>query len=448
MKNIMALRLNVSCFALRIVLAMSIGCGYESSIDNISQYPQQPGPAQQEVDSGVQEGKDAQSDKHDQEDSGVSGDGNNAEAGQSAGKAEPQNKKPAVGSGSWPLFRGNAQSQGVATSKLPSKLEVLWQHDIPKGAFEGTPIIVGTKQKPVVYIGDADGSLLAMALKTGKVLWEFKSEIGFTTAPAYRDGLIYIGDLDGKFFCVDESGKKVWEFAAEDSIDSSANFYKNMVLFGSRDAKLYALDAKSGELIWQLDTSDQVRCSISVVGGRAFVAGCDGALHIVQLDEGKELTSIAIDSPTGVTPAALGDNIFVGTEQSGYYGIDWKLAQRKWNFNDKEGPISSRSSPSVVAGHVVFGARNRKVYSVDPDTGKQNWATELKANIDSSPVIVGQRVFIGSTDGRFYELELKTGKILWQKQFNGGFVSSPAVGFGKLVVATDRGVVYCLGNDK
>ena len=346
----------------------------------------------------------------------------------------------------WPLFRGNSTSQGTTQTKLPKELEVVWKHSVKNGAFEGTPILVGSDKK-MVFIGDADGKLFGIDLETGKPKWEFQSEIGYVNAPAYRDGKIYIGDLDGKFYCLNAiDGKKLWDFAAQDSIDSSANFHKELVLFGSRDACLYALNAKTGKQAWKLETADQVRCSITVVGGRAFVAGCDGALHIVDLDEGKELDSVLIESPTGVTPAAMGDNIFVGTEQSGFYAINWKNAELKWTFDDPEGTISTRCSPAATEDHIVFGARNRRVYSINPITGKANWTTDLKANVDSSPVIVGDRVFVGSTDGRFYELELKTGKIVWQKQFDGGFIGSPAVAFGRLVIATDRGVVYCLGN--
>lgn len=368
---------------------------------------------------------------------------NKNETGKTATETK-ESKKAKVQLG-WPLFRGNTTSQGVAKSELPEKLEVLWKHEVKNGAFEGTPILIGSSKK-MAFIGDADGALFGFELNTGKIKWEFKSEIGYVSAPAYRDGKIYIGDMDGKFYCIDaQKGEKVWEFAAQDSIDSSANFHKELVLFGSRDACLYALNAKTGKQEWKLETADQVRCSITVVGGRAFVAGCDGALHIVDLDEGKELDNVLIESPTGVTPAAMGDYIFVGTEQSGFYSINWKKAELKWTFNDPEGTISTRCSPAVTKGHVVFGARNRKVYSIHPITGKSNWSTELKANIDSSPVIVGDRVFVGAIDGRLYELELKTGKIVWQKQFDGGFIGSPAVAFGRLVIATDRGVVYCLG---
>ena len=60
-------------------------------------------------------------------------------------------------------------------------------------------------------------------------------------------------------------------------------------------------------------------------------------------------------------------------------------------------------------------------------------------------MIVGSRVFVGAADGRLYALDLKDGKQMWEYQATGGFTGSPAVADGKLVIATDRGVVYCFG---
>ena len=371
--------------------------------------------------------------------------------------ADASAKKNSNSSKDWPLFRGDAKSTGVADTKLPEKLEVLWKYEVKRGAFESSPIIVGGKEK-TVYIGDLDGRMFALDLKTGKLKWEFKTVsvreseakgkssggIGFETAPAYKNKHLYIGDLDGYFYCVDMKGEEVWQYQSDGVIHSSANFHKDTVLFGSEDTRLYALDAKTGKKKWELETADQVRCSVTVVDGRAFVAGCDGALHTINLEKGEEESNVVIESPTGVTPAVVGDVAFVGTEQAGFFALDWKKAEIKWHFNPDRG-LASRSSPAVNKDHVIFGSRQREVFSVNPKTGKQNWSRTLKANVDSSPVIVGDRVFIGSTEGRLYALNLKNGETLWQKQLNGGIIGSPAVAFERLIIATDRGVVYCLG---
>ncbi len=365
-----------------------------------------------------------------------------------AGSHEPDNAsapKPSVADG-WLVFRGNAQSTGVAKTQLPAELEVLWDFKVPQGGFEGTPLIV---QEPggrkTVFVADMDGKLFSIDFQTGEKNWEVKLGIGIAASPAYRDGKIFVGDIDGYFHCVDDKGHVLWKFEAGGEISSSANFYNGQVLFGSQDAKLYLLNAENGEKIWEYETPDQIRCSATIAGNRAFVAGCDGYLHVIDLDKGDEVGNTDIHSPTQSTPATLGDRLFFGTEQAEFIAVDWKAIQPLWTFSDDSGQSAVHGCAAVTDQHVVFGAMNRQVYSLQPETGKKNWVVSLKAKVESSPVIAGDRVYVGSTDGRFYTLSLDTGETIWQKQFNGGFLSSPAVAFERLVIATDRGVVYCLG---
>jgi outer membrane protein assembly factor BamB len=358
---------------------------------------------------------------------------------------DDSDKKESVG---WPVFRGNAQSSGVATTTLPAELGVVWEFKVPQGGFEGTPLIVQLPNgKKTVYIADMDGMLFSIDFQTGEKNWEIKLGIGIAASPAYQDEKIFIGDIDGFFHCVDTSGKLVWKIETGGEINSSANFFKGHVLFGSQDGKLYLLNVLDGVAIWELETPDQIQCSTTVAQNRAFVAGCDGFLHVIDLDKGKEVGKTDIFSPTQSTPAAFGNQVFFGTEQAEFVAVNWEKPNIDWSFVSEQGQASVRGSAAVNSKHVVFGARNRQVYSLDRKTGKRNWSVTLKAKVESSPVIVGSRVFVGSTDGRFYEIGLEKGKVAWEKQFNGGFLSSPAAAFGKLVIATDRGVVYCLGSE-
>lgn len=346
----------------------------------------------------------------------------------------------------WLVFRGDAGSSGVAKSSLPTDLDVLWEYKVPQGAFDGTAVIAQTSNDTkMVFIGDMDGVLHAIDLTTGEKKWNLKTTLGFSSSAAYRDGRLYIGDLDGFLYCIDESGTLKWKFETEGEISSSANFFEGQVLIGSQDTRIYLVDAKTGKEIWQHETPDQIQCSLTLAGDRAFVAGCDGFLHVINLKDGKEVGKVDIHSPTQSTPAVLGDKVYFGTEQAEFLAVNWKEVKGAWAFSDDKGPAAVRGCAAVTDGHVVFGARNRQVYSLNPETGKPNWTRTLKAKVDSSPVIVGDRVFVGSTDGRLYGLSLENGEIVWEKQFNGGFLSSPAVAFDRLVIATDRGVVYCLG---
>ena len=361
--------------------------------------------------------------------------------------ADPPAESAAESRG-WSLFRGDPGSTGVAPSGLPDELDVLWKFEVPQGAFEGSAAIVAQHQNPAnkrVYIADLDGKVFAFDLETGEKQWEFQSEIGFVTSPAVKEGRIYIGDIDGVFYCLGEDGKEIWRFQTQAEINSSANFYEDNVLVGSQDANLYAINSKTGKVAWTYESQDQIRCSATVAGNRAFVAGCDGFFHVVNLDNGEEVGNTDIRSPTGATPAALGDRVFFGNEQGDFFAVDWKQVKNEWVYGEGKELTSIRSCAAVKDDQVIFAARNRTVYSLHPQTGKENWTLRLKGKVDSSPVIVGDRVFVAASDGRLSAISLKDGKKVWEKEFNGGFISSPTVAFGRLVVATDRGVVYCLG---
>jgi outer membrane protein assembly factor BamB len=137
--------------------------------------------------------------------------------------------------------------------------------------------------------------------------------------------------------------------------------------------------------------------------------------------------------------------VFFGTEGGVMFAVNWKEAKEAWRLEDKGAKQPYRSSPAVTKDAVVVGSRNRRLQALNPATGEEIWSFATKQRIDCSPVIVGERVFFGAADGRLYGVDLKTGKETWQYQASGGFTGSPAVADGKLVIASDRGIVYCFG---
>ncbi len=86
-----------------------------------------------------------------------------------------------------------------------------------------------------IYVGTVDGRLIALDMKTGKPVWDTKLEnsqkltVGFTGAPLYADGKVFIGSQGGEWpgrgpiFGVDAaSGKKMWEFDSAGGNDDDA----------------------------------------------------------------------------------------------------------------------------------------------------------------------------------------------------------------------------------
>ncbi len=147
-----------------------------------------------------------------------------------------------------------------------------------------------------------------------------------------------------------------------------------------------------------------------MVENRAFVAGCDGQLHIVDVTNGQSLGQVDIQAPTGVTPAVVGDHVFFGTEGGLFFCVDWKLATVVWTFEDGQRQQPIRSAPAVTEGKVVFGGRSKKIYCLDASDGHRLWEFTTRQRVDAAPVIVKDRVIAAAGDGRLYSLDLADGE--------------------------------------
>ncbi|MGB6045520.1 MAG: PQQ-binding-like beta-propeller repeat protein [Pirellulales bacterium] len=353
-------------------------------------------------------------------------------------------KRAAADYANWPLFRGDSSGSGVAAGGLPEDLEVLWRFKVTDSFFDATAVIADN----VVYIGDVDQHFYALDLSSGKLLWKYKVEIGFTAAAAVRDGRVYVGDSDGVFYCLNaRNGELIWKHATEAEINSSANFFADSVLIGSQDGTLYRFGGKDGKILWKytIEASGGIQCSPTLAKDRAFVCGCDNKLHVIDVEKGESIATMDVGSPTLATPAILGDNIFFGTEGSQVVGIDSRGPTLLWRYEHPKRKMSYRSSAAVTDELVVIGGRNKAVEALDVKTGERQWTFPTRGRVDSSPVIAGNRVFVGSADGRLYGLDLKTGEENWSYDAGGGFVASPAIANGRLVIGNQDGILFCFG---
>jgi outer membrane protein assembly factor BamB len=187
-----------------------------------------------------------------------------------------------------------------------------------------------------------------------------------------------------------------------------------------------------------------IQCSPTVVENRGFLAGCDGKLHIVDLDKGEAVATIDIGDPTLSTPTALGDFVYFGTQGGRFLAVDWRQAKVVWEYNpQRKQPLLS--SAAVAGGLAVFGGKDRAVHALKLKNGDEAWSFPTHSAIDSSPVIVGNHVFIGGGDGRVYSLDLKTGEKVWDYEAGGHFPASPAAAEGRLIIGNDAGDLYCFG---
>lgn len=346
------------------------------------------------------------------------------------------------GADAWPMFRGNSMLTGVATGKLPDKLEVLWRYETKESIQSSAAIVDG-----MVYVGSDDGFLYALDRVSGSLRWKFETAAGIRASPTVHGDLVLFGNEDGLFCALDRrGGRKRWSYKVEAEIISSANCADDRVVFGCYDGSLYCLALSSGKLLWKFETESRIHGTPSISGGHVIVAGCDELLHVVRLSDGTAERAVRMGGVSGASAALSGDRVFVGTFGNQVLCIDWKKGVGLWTYENPDRKFPFFSSAAVTDRLVVIGGRDRSVHALDIETGKARWVFPTQARVESSPVIAGERVLVGSSDGNLYELDLATGRERWKYEAGAPILASPAVAEGCLVFGTDDGIVYCFGN--
>ena len=117
------------------------------------------------------------------------------------------------------------------------------------------------------------------------------------------------------------------------------------------------------------------------------MAGCDGKLHVIDVDRGKTITTIDVFDPTLSTPALLGDHAYFGTEGGNFFAISWKEPKVTWKYPRPQSKFAFRCSAAVNDKLVVVGGRDKKLHGIDRASGKGLWTFATRGRIDSSPVI-------------------------------------------------------------
>ena len=190
-------------------------------------------------------------------------------------------------SGAWPIYRGNPQRTGTATTSVPAKLKPRWRTTL------------GGRLSPVTI---ADGRLLVASIDTHTV---------------------HALDAD--------SGRQLWHFTAGGRIDSPPTLCRGLAVFGSADGCVYCLRAADGAMAWrfravpvdrrivafgQLESQWPIHGSVLIregvvhcVAGRSMFL--DGGLRYLRLDAatGKLLSENVMDDRDPKTGRTLDANV-------------------------------------------------------------------------------------------------------------------------------------------
>jgi len=156
-----------------------------------------------------------------------------------------------------------------------------WDYPTSKSWVIGTPAV----RDGVVYVGTSDSArFMALDAKTGRLRFNFKAQAYVFSSGAIAGDLVYFGNHAGRVFAVDlKTGKAVWEFRTE---GAKADPLKVVNEDGSLRQEAFAPLFNDFEDMYidfyRFATVGAVMASPVIAGGTLYVGSMDGNLYALR----------------------------------------------------------------------------------------------------------------------------------------------------------------------
>ncbi len=196
----------------------------------------------------------------------------------------------------------------------------------PVDGPEGWPILEEIWRvdcNPAEYRTDENGKPIRY------ILYEGPSEIIAT--PVVHDGLVYVaigqdpehGEGLGHLVCVDPKGAKgdvteshiKWGYRDIGRSISSVSIQDGLLYIGEYNGRVHCLDAKTGEPYWVHDTGSVIWGSTLVADGKVFIGNEAGELTILEAGkEEKVIAKVEMGAPIYASPIVDDHVLYVATQ--------------------------------------------------------------------------------------------------------------------------------------
>jgi len=284
-----------------------------------------------------------------------------------------------------------------------------WITDIGHDGSSTPAVYDGTVYVTVWNGGEnEDRGLAAVDADSGGITWRALTGTDINSSPAVTEDGVFVGGGLGttSVAAFDHDGTERWrhtlgEYASTPAVTGET------VVYGAGTAQVVSYDAVSGRQLWQFDTDGETTAAPTVAGNRVVVGTQAGTLYSLDLQDGSKDWSI--DLPGSVRRSvAMAENRIIVPTGEGLIAVD-TAGNRDWTVD-----TSTRATEPVIAGDGVYFGDRRILRALSLTDGTEWWSFETR-------------------NRSFSDFGL------------GGIQRAPAITNGIVIVATQAGDVYALG---
>ena len=242
---------------------------------------------------------------------------------------------------------------------------VLWRHDVDRGKMAASPAVVGDE----LVVHGMDGIVRVLDRRTGRLRFSFHVGSPIESSPVVRDHVDYFGAWNGNVYALDLRTRRLrWVFRSGYKITSSAALADRTLYIGDYGGRLLAIAPGSGRLRWRGSVNGRIYGTPAVWGGRVFVPSSDGCSLTAFSTRGRRIWRVRTGSYVYSSPAVWNGRVYIGSYNGTLYCLSAATGSTLWRF-DTGGSIGGAAT--VVDGVVYFANRQHRIYALNARTGRQ-----------------------------------------------------------------------------
>ena len=257
------------------------------------------------------------------------------------------------------------------------------------------------------------------------------SERMLLAQPVIANGRVFTVDVDASVRAFDAAtGREAWRRNLQPKEDDDGMlgagiaFARDRLYVTTGFAQVIALEAANGEVVWRRNVSGPMRTPPTVYGGRVFVTTVSNQLHVLAIDDGRQLWNHASITETaglvgGAGPAADGDAVVAPFSSGELVALRSDNGRVLWS--ETLSPIR-RTDPVSAIPHIKGGAvidrgvvyavsHSGRMIAIDLRSGSRVWEQPIGGT--QEPWVAGEFIYVLSSSAELVCLSRRDGRIRW-----------------------------------
>lgn len=201
------------------------------------------------------------------------------------------------------------------------------------------------------------------------------------------------------------------------------------IIAADREGTVQARDAKTGDLLWEVDTDMPFSGGPSIAAGRIILGTSKAKVVALNSENGEQLWENTVSSEVLVVPVIARGKILVRTTAGEVVALDEGTGRRLWSYEHSVPPLSIRGTgaPLVIGDKVIIGYDNGKLVALQLNNGKYIWEStiampkgrseiERLVDLDVDPVESDGVIYIAAYNGGISAVSVDNGEVLWRRE--------------------------------